>query len=134
MSPRPLPFVTFNNRAFWTGGQRGELLIYRCQDCGYYVHPPVRFCPRCESRDVDAEPVSGRGSVASFTVNHQKWEPELNVPYVLALIELDEQPDVRLVTNIINCPPESVRIGMRVQVSFEAASDVWIPLFEPEAP
>jgi uncharacterized protein len=132
VSPRPLPALTVNNTAFWTGGERGELLIYRCQDCGYYVHPPVRFCPRCESRNVDAEPVSGRGSVASFTINHQQWEPDLDVPYVMALIELDEQPDVRLVTNIINCRPESVRIGMRVQATFEAAGDVWIPLFEPE--
>ena len=72
VSPRPLPVLTVTNRAFWTGGERGELLVYRCQDCGYYVHPPVRYCPKCESRDVDPEPVSGRGSVASFTVNHQR--------------------------------------------------------------
>ena len=126
MSPtRPLPALTVDNRAFWTGGKRGELLIYRCQECGYYVHPPVRYCPRCESRHVEAEPVSGRASVASFTVNYQKWEPELQVPYVMALVELEEQADVRLVTNIVNCPPEAVTIGMPVHVLFESSADVW---------
>jgi uncharacterized OB-fold protein len=131
---RPLPALTVTNRAFWTGGQRGQLLVYRCQNCGYYVHPPVRYCPMCEGRDVDPEPVSGRGSVASFTVNHQKWEPELQVPYVMALVELEEQRDIRLVTNIVNCPSEAVAIGMQVQVVFEVSEDVWIPLFEPLKP
>ena len=130
-SKRPLPALTVSNTAFWTGGAQGELRIYRCRACRYYVHPPVRFCPRCEGRDVEPEKVSGRGTVASFTVNHQRWEPELQVPYVMALVELDEQPDVRLVTNIVNCHPDGVRIGMSVQVTFEPHDDVWIPLFEP---
>jgi uncharacterized OB-fold protein len=77
------------------------------------------------------EPVSGRATVASFTVNHQVWEADLDVPYVLALVELEEQPDVRLVTNIVHCDPEEVRIGMAVRVLFEECEDVWVPLFEP---
>jgi uncharacterized OB-fold protein len=84
--------VTRSTEAFWTGGARGELLIHRCQACGYLVHPPAGFCPVCEGRDVLPEPVSGRATVATFTVNHQKWEPDLEVPYVMALVELDEQP------------------------------------------
>jgi uncharacterized protein len=72
--------------------------------------------------------------VASFTVNHQRWEPDLEVPYVMALVELEEQPDVRLVTNVVDCRPEFVRIGMPVTVTFEEAGDVWIPLFVPSAP
>jgi uncharacterized protein len=75
--------------------------------------------------------VTGRATIASFTVNHQKWEPEIEVPYVLALVELDEQPDVRLATNIVNCSVDAVRIGMRVRVIFEQHEDVWVPLFEP---
>ena len=130
-SPRPLPALTVNNRAFWTGGEHGELLIHRCGQCRYYVHPPVHYCPNCESRDVEPEAVSGRATVASFTVNHQRWEPGLEVPYVMALVELDEQPDVRLVTNIVNCDPAEVSVGMAVRVTFEAAENVWIPLFEP---
>jgi uncharacterized protein len=128
---RPLPVLTRSSAAFWSGGSRGELLIHRCQDCGYWIHPPVGFCPACESRDARPTPVSGLGRVASFTVNHQAWEPELEVPYVLALVELDEQADVRLVTNIVNCAIDDVRIGMRVKVLFEECEDVWVPLFEP---
>ena len=131
---RPLPALTVDNRAFWTGGGRGELSIYRCRDCRYWVHPPVRFCPQCESRQVEPEAASGRGTVASFTVNHQKWEPDLAVPYVMALVELEEQPDVRLVANVVNCPTGSVHIGMPVQVCFEEHGDVWVPLFEPVVP
>jgi uncharacterized OB-fold protein len=131
---RPLPALTVDNRAFWTGGERGELCIYRCRHCGYYVHPPVPFCPRCEGRDVAPDPVSGRGTVASFTVNHQQWEPGLAVPYVMALVEIEEQADVRLVTNIVHYEPGEVRIGMPVQVLFEPHGDVWVPLFEPAVP
>lgn len=133
-SKRPLPVLTVNNRAFWTGGEQGQLLIYRCQACAYYVHPPVRFCPKCQGRAVEPEAVSGLASVASFTVNHQKWEPGLEVPYVMSLVELDEQDDVRLVTNIVNCDPDVVRIGLRVRVTFEASEGVWVPLFEPMVP
>ena len=130
-SPRPLPVLTTNNREFWMGGANGELLIYRCRSCGYYVHPAAHFCPSCESRDVAPEAVSGRATVASFTVNHQQWEPDLEVPYVMALVELEEQREVRLVTNIVNCPTDDVYIGMPVSVLFEQNEDVWVPLFQP---
>lgn len=130
--PRPLPVLTVANREFWTRGASGELCIYRCAGCAYLVHPPAGFCPRCEGRDVRPAAVSGRGTVATFTVNHQPWEPELAVPYVLALVELAEQADVRLATNIVNCAPDDVHIGMRVRVLFEQHDDVWVPLFEPD--
>ena len=115
---RPLPGITIDNEAFWTGGARGELLIARCRDCAYYVHPPTSFCPRCEGRTVAAEPVSGRATVTSYTVNHKQWLPGLPVPYVLALVELEEQEGLRLPTNIVGCDPERVHIGMRVRVTF----------------
>jgi len=130
---RALPYVDMDSKAFWTGGERGELLIYRCQECAYYVHPPVRFCPKCESRKVEPEAVSGKGYVTSFTVNHKKWVPGLPDRYVLALVSIAEQEDVRLVCNILNCDPESVTMGMPVKVLFEQHEDVWVPFFEPEA-
>jgi uncharacterized OB-fold protein len=107
-------------------------MIYRCQACTYYVHPPVRFCPKCESRDVEPEQVSGGATVEVFTINYKEWVPGLDTPYVLALVRLDEQDDVRLPTNIICCPAESVHAGMRVRVRFEQYEDVWPPLFAPE--
>lgn len=128
---RPLPALNADTRAYWTGGERGELLIYRCRHCDYFVHPPVPYCPECESRDVGPFPVSGRGTVTTFTVDHKQWLPTLPVPYVVALVSIVEQGDVRLAANIVNCEPEEVAIGMEVQVRFEQCEDLWIPLFEP---
>lgn len=132
MPPRALPLLDANNTPYWTGGARGELLIHRCPACDYYVHPPVNFCPQCEGRNVGPQPVSGRGTVESFTVVHQQWVPNLRVPYVLALVTIAEQADVRLACNIVNCTPEDVRFGMPVRVVFEQHEDVWVPLFEPD--
>jgi uncharacterized OB-fold protein len=126
-----LPAVNDDNRAFWTGGAEGALMIARCADCAYYVHPPVGFCPRCESRNVAPERVSGRGEVFSYTVNRKAWLPGLPVPYVLALVELDEQAGLRLPSNIVGCDPDSVRIGMKVAVRFERVEDLYVPLFGP---
>jgi len=128
---RPLPAVNEDNRAFWTGGADGALMIARCGACAYYVHPQVAVCPACESRDVRPERVSGRGEVFSFTVNHKAWLPGLPVPYVLALVELEEQAGLRLPSNIVGCDPESIAIGMKVAVRFEAVEDLHVPLFGP---
>lgn len=77
--------------------------------------------------------MSGRARLHSFTVNHQRWYPGQEVPYVIGLVELVEQPGLRLMTNIINCPIERVQIGMALCVVFENVSDeVALPLFEPE--
>jgi uncharacterized OB-fold protein len=53
------------------------------------------------------------------------------VPYVVAIVELDDQPGLRLTTNLVNVAPQDVRIGSRVKVVFEPHEDVWLPLFEP---
>ena len=131
MPPRALPLLDRDNTPFWTGGKNGELLIHQCLDCSYYVHPPVRFCPQCESRNVEPQAVSGKGTIESFTVVHKQWVPGLKVPYVLALVTIDEQANVRLATNIEQCEPEDVRFGMAVEVFFENRDDVWVPLFRP---
>jgi uncharacterized protein len=78
-------------------------------------------------------PVSGRGRVVTFTVNHQPWIPELAEPYIVAIIELEEQAGLRFLSNVIDCPPDEVEIGMPVRVVFEQVEDVWIPLFERAA-
>jgi uncharacterized OB-fold protein len=128
---RVLPRLDDDNEFFWTSGADGTLRFLRCTTCGYYVHPPSPICPNCLTRTLAPEAVSGRGTVASFTVNHQPWMPTFEGPYVIALVEIDEQPSVRLMTNIVDCPVDAVRIGMRVEVTFEHNDDVWLPLFRP---
>lgn len=128
---RILPALDDENREFWTSGADGTLRVRRCADCGFWIHPPYPSCPRCLSTNVNADAVSGRGTVVSFTVNHQPWNPLDPDPYVVALIEFDEQPGLRLMSNIVGCPVDHVHIGQRVQVTFEQHGEIHLPLFGP---
>ena len=128
---RVLPRLTDDNRHYWTGGERGELVLSRCQTCRFWIHPPSAVCPNCLGREIAPETTSGRGTVASFTVNHQPWYPNLDPPYVIAMVELDDQPSVRITCNIVGCAVDDVRIGSAVTVVFEQYDDVWIPFFTP---
>jgi uncharacterized OB-fold protein len=134
MSDKPfrvLPRVTPLNEHFWRGGANGELRFLRCQDDGTYVHPPAPVCPECLGKNISPEAVSGRATVLTYTLNHQQWVPSPDHPYCIAIVELEEQPGLRLMTNVVNCPAEDVRIGMPVKVLFEAYEDIFIPVFEP---
>ena len=133
MPHRHLPAITAENAFFWRAGAAGVLRFMRCRHCGYYIHPPLPICSVCKSRDALDEPVSGRGTVLTYTVNRQVWEAGLEAPYVIAIVELAEQRGLRLTTNIVNCRLQDVRIGMPAHVVFEQYADVWLPLFEPEA-
>ena len=128
---RPLPELTPWEGWFWTSGADGRLRVQGCLDCRTLVHPPVPICPSCGSRASEPTPVSGRGTVVGYTVNAHQWLPGFEPPYVVAVVALDEDPDVRLTTNVVGCEPDDVHVGQQVQVRFEAADDVWIPLFEP---
>lgn len=127
------PLLTDLNREYWTGGLSGELRILRCTACRMWNHPPTSICRKCLSRELVAEPVSGKGTVATYTINHHQWSPTATAePYVIAIIDLPEQTGLRQITNIINCPINEVRIGMPVRVIFETLGDVAVPLFEPD--
>ena len=129
---RPLPQPTLASAEFWTAGSDGVLRIARCADCGAYTHPPLPRCRSCRGDRLTMCPVSGRGVVAGFTVNHQQWLADFPPPYVIAVVALEEDDGVRLTTNIVGCPARDVRIGMAVRVLFEKAGDVYVPLFEPD--
>jgi uncharacterized OB-fold protein len=132
-TPRPLPRLDSDNRAFWTGGAQGELRIHHCGDCGSWNHPPMPVCRQCLSENVAAEAVAGTGAVDTYTVNYQAWGPGMEVPFVIARVTLDGAPGVILTTNIVGCPVDEVAIGDRVRVTFEQHEDVYIPLFEKVA-
>ncbi len=129
-SSRSLPLLDDYNRFFWTSGAEGVLRILRCNSCKSLVHPPRPVCSSCLSEDLAPKTCAGTGVVETFTVNYQKWRPDLTVPYVIARVALDDAPGIILTTNIVNCPVESVDIGDPVRVLFEQHDDVWIPLFE----
>ncbi|MEX0665960.1 MAG: OB-fold domain-containing protein [Acidimicrobiia bacterium] len=127
----PLPELTPVNEWFWTSGADGHLRIQSCAECGTLVHPPTPICPVCRSRSWAPTVVSGRGTVVAFTINQHQWLPSFEPPYVIAIVALEEDPSVRLTTNIVGCDPDEVQIGQEVAVRFEQQEDVWLPLFEP---
>src|ERR1700730_2749935 len=92
---RKLPLLTADNRDFWTGGAVQELRIYFCPSCSRLFHPPAPLCPRCAGFDVYAKVVSGTGRILTFTINYQDWVPGLQTPYVVAIVELDEDTDIQ---------------------------------------
>jgi uncharacterized protein len=128
--PRKLPALTPETEAFWTGGRDGKLLIQRCTCCGRYAHPPLPLCPVCRTETMEPTAVSGRGTVKTFTVNHQQWLPGLSPHFVFAAVELPEQAELYVFSNIV-ASPEVVHIGLPVTVCFEQHEDVWLPLFQP---
>ncbi len=127
---RVLPRVTPETEFFWSSGADGLLRFLSCTTCQLIVHPPGPICPACLTRTLEPMPVSGRATVASYTINHQPWISGFDPPYVVAIVEIEEQPSVRLMTNVIGCAPDEVCIGMPVRVAFERYDDVWLPLFE----
>jgi len=131
MVARSTPAITTDTEAYWGGGADGELRITRCQDCQLYIHPPAPVCRRCSSFNVKPEAVSGHGKVYTCSINRHPWSDESDEPYVVAVVELDEQPELFVTTNIVGAPVDDVSIGMPVQVEFEQVGDAYVPLFHP---
>lgn len=119
-----------DNRAFWTGGAQGKLNIAHCGDCGGFTHPPREFCRHCHSENMAPKAVSGAAVIDTYTINYQAWAKDMEVPFVIARVKLDDAPGVYLTTNIVNCPVDAVDIDDPVRVVFEEQEGIWYPLFE----
>ncbi len=121
----PLPVPDEDTKPFWEGCRRGELLMQRCAECGHFRFTPRPLCPRCRSDRCEWVPVSGRGTVYSKVVCHPPVLPAFaeRVPYAVVLVELLEHPSLRLLGNVLDAPPEAVRIGARVRVAFQEIDD-----------
>jgi uncharacterized OB-fold protein/acyl dehydratase len=128
--PRPRPAMSDDTRFFWEGAARRELLIQRCASCGALRHPPGPMCPRCRSTEWDTVRATGRGEVYSFVVHHHPPVPGFRIPYVVALVELEE--GTRLAANVVDIDPADVAIGMPVEVTFvDVDRDLTVPAFRP---
>lgn len=128
---RPLPAITLDNEFFWTAGADGVLRLQECRDCTALIHPPAPVCRYCRGTDMGVREVSGRGTLAGFTVNHRFSLPGMPAPYVVAQVAINEDPRVRLTTNIIEADPDELELGRQVEVVFDNIEDVWLPLFRP---
>jgi uncharacterized OB-fold protein len=121
---RPLPLPDEDTAPFWEGCRRHQLLMQRCAQCGAFRFHPRRMCPRCRSLESEWVPVSGRGTIASRVIVYPPVLPAFQdlVPFAVALVELEEDPVLRLVGNVLDAPPDAVRIGRTVEVAFEDVS------------
>jgi len=106
-----------------------QLLIAHCDNCAHWVHPAAAKCRDCGGPLV-ARPVSGHGTVFTYTINYHAFNPDLPTPYVIAIVELVEQSGPRVAANIVDCVPDSVACGMRVEALREPGPD-GAPRFAP---
>jgi uncharacterized OB-fold protein len=131
IAPRITPPLDELNRPFWTGGATGALRITRCQSCRRWVFPLSATCAECGGATA-YEATSGKGSVFTHTTNAHAYNPAVPVPYNISVVELVEQEGLRFTTNVVDCPPEDVQIGMPVRVQFEQHGEVFVPVFVPD--
>jgi len=126
------PEIDWESRAYWEGAGRGELVLQRCGACQVVQHRPRGFCVSCLSDDIEHFVASGRGEVYTYSVVRQNQMPMFRnaLPYVVAYVQLEEGP--QLLTNIVDCDPEAVSIGMPVRVDFVATEGgLGVPRFVP---
>jgi len=130
--PIPAPTVHQDNEAFWEGVKNRKLVFQQCKSCGRWLHPPRPMCPGCRSLEMEWVPSTGKGTVYSWVTYHEADHPGFKTPYAVVLVELEE--GVRLVSNLVDTAPEDVKIGMEVEVVFdEAAEEILLPKFKKRA-
>lgn len=129
---KPLPYRTSWSGAFWDGVREHRFLIQRCAECDTPRFPPKPVCSNCwsdASREVEA---SGAGTVYSYTIVHRGGSPAFSAdgPYAIVLVDLDE--GVRVMSNLIHCDLEAIEVGMPVRMVFEdVTAEATLYRFEP---
>ncbi len=129
---KPLPEIQPWSRAFWEGTRKHKLLVQECNDCGVKIFYPRKHCPQCWSSNLGWSEASGKGRVFSHTTTMTGVEDKFadDLPYVLAIVDLEE--GVRMMTNIVDCDPAEVGIGMDVEVVFEEVTpEITLPKWKP---
>ena len=127
-----LPTVDPETRPYWDAARERRLLIRRCNACGEAYFYPRSFCPKCWSEEVAWEEASGRATLYTWSVVHRNDLPPFpeRVPYVAAVVDLDEGP--RMMTNVEGCSFDDLRVGMPLQVDFRVETDeITVPIFRP---
>lgn len=132
VSGKPVPVVAPVAVPYWEAARREELSLQHCARCAAVIFYPRPWCPQCFSLELEYRRVSGRAEVISFSIVYQApfeaYAPD--VPYVLAIVRLVEGP--QMMTNIVGCVPDSVHVGMPVEVCFETrAEEFRVPVFRP---
>jgi len=129
---KPLPEVQPWTIDFWKATKQHKLLIQECKSCNSKIFYPRKFCPECWSSELSWTEASGKGKIFTFTVTMTGVEKKFadDLPYVLALVDLAE--GIRMMTNIVECKPDHLKIGMDVEVVFDDINDDFsLPKWRP---
>lgn len=129
---KPLPVTDEDTQPFWDYCKQHELRVQKCKSCGELHYPPSPICPHCLSMDLEWAKLSGKGEVYSFIVVRRRYHPGFapDIPYTVAIIETEES--IRMLSNVVGCKPEDVRIGMPVEVFFDDVTPEFsLPKFKP---
>ena len=126
------PIVTLDIKFFWDHCDKEQLVCERCSNCQKFRFPPRPMCPHCHSTKRELVPLSGKGEVYSWTVVWRPQTPEFTVPYAAVIMRMDEGYD--FLSNMIECEPDSIHVGMRAKVAFHKLNDdITLPYFVPVA-
>jgi uncharacterized OB-fold protein len=128
------PLADERTQPFWDAANKEQLVAPRCAVCGKFRMPPTRFCANCLSMDLEYPPLPGTGTVFTFIIVRHPLNPNAShyVPYVPAAIDADGAPGMRFISNVVECEPEDVKIGMRVKVVWNHVNDaLTIPFWAP---
>ena len=123
--PRPIPVPDELSKPFWDACNEGRLVVQNCTACNRVQYPPEKACANCGSNQHLAwKEVQGRGSVSGNIVIHDSrlkswWEEQ---PYNVAIIQLEEYPEIQFFSNLPGTPVDEVPVGAKVQVIFEEVS------------
>jgi uncharacterized OB-fold protein len=130
----PMPMADVITLPWWEAAARHRLVVQRCKSCGHTRLPPAPLCPECRSTDLDWLEVPGRGEVYTYTVMHRPMAADQQLPFVIAVVALEDSGGVRMISNVVGCDPAEVRIGMPVELVWEDMSeDLAVPRFRPVA-
>jgi uncharacterized OB-fold protein len=126
----PAPVPSLFSAQYWEGCAQGELRYLRCSSCHLAIADAARICWRCHSRDLRWEESGGRGRLYSWTIVWRPQTPAFQVPYSVAIVQLDE--GIFVVSSVIGCAPEDLAEGMELAVEFHPVNDAMkLPYFRP---
>ncbi len=128
----PPPLANTTTIGWWEQAAEHRLVVQRCTACGQTRFPPAPICPACRHDGAEWHEVSGRGEVYTFTTVHRPVAGDMKLPFVIAVIALEDSGDLRIISNLVNVEPDDIEIGMPVEVVWEDMSDdLAVPRFRP---
>jgi uncharacterized OB-fold protein len=128
----PPPMANTTTLPWWEAAAEHRLVVQRCTTCEHTRHPPAPICPECRSMESDWKEVPGKGEVYTYTTVHRPVAGNMELPFLIAVIALEESGGLRMISNLVDVSPEDVEIGMPVELVWEDMSDdLAMPRFKP---